>query len=178
MAQLAILEPILVAYGTPALVRIRSTGQEAVSVFPGRLDDTAAIVGWVLELLGAESARPNRNDWLRSFLSESLPVLQRGLEEAIEVRKEVTHVLTVGRFARECIRLEQSVAGRSSNDVARNASQIDWASESSLAHARADLQLSAVGHGPGDARHREALLGAARLRLRVARTLAGSAAGG
>jgi len=162
------IEPLLVAYVTAALVCIRPIGP-----FFNRLDVAAAIAG--LELLGTGSARPN--DWLRSFLSESLPVLQRGLEEAIEVRKEVTHVLTVGRFARECIRLEQGVAGRSSNDVARNASQIDWASESSLAHARADLQLSAVGHGPGDARQREALLRAARWRLRVARTLAGSAAG-
>jgi hypothetical protein len=115
--------------------------------------------------------------WLRHFISEDLPTLQLGLAQASDLRQELSHKVTVGRFTREAIRLQNAVKGAEDGAGTWEAEggagtwEAVLAISSSLSHAGEDLRLAAVGTGPGDMREREALLRAARLRLRIARTL-------
>lgn len=130
------------------------------------------------DLLGSddpESPATSRNAWLRRFISEDLPTLQLGLAQASDRRQELSHMVAVGRFTREAIRLQQVVARA---DGGAGKWEYVLAISSSLSQAREDLRLAAIGHGPGDMREREALLRAARLRLRIARTLSSVHEGG
>lgn len=121
------------------------------------------------DLLGmddSEHRTASSSVWLRRFISEDLPTLQLGLAQASDLRQELSHTVTIGRFTREAVRLEQVVARADGGAGTWDAAQ---AISSSLSHAQEDLRLAATG--PGDMREREALLRAARLRLRIARTL-------
>lgn len=176
--ELASLESALVARGTPMLAHIRlgfRPSHDEVQVFPGRLDSAAAIGDWVLAQHRALSERAASVDkaWLRDFLSEGLPTFQRGLQEAILRQEELSHELTIGRFSRECIRVED-ILGRLHKrlDEENRLSQMAWAMQDSLMHARQDLYAAAVSRGSDHMEDREDALRAARLRLRVGRTLA------
>jgi hypothetical protein len=129
------------------------------------------------DLLNNDYSEPpaaSSSAWVRRFISEDLPKLQLGLAQALDLRQELAHRVTVGRFTREAIRLEQVVARADGGADPWEAVP----ASSSLSHAREDLRLAAIGHGPGDMGEREALVRAARLRLRIARTLSSVDGGG
>lgn len=168
--ELALLESTLVAHGSPAIAHLDDAQQ--LSRYRGALDDTAALAAWMLELREASSGMA----WLRRYLVEGIPLLQRGLEQEIERRGQLSFLGQVGRFARECARLSKTAAAlptlhNRSLAAPHNSSQALWALQENLAHARSDLHAAAVGEGdPTGERQRDALR-AARLRLRAARTV-------
>lgn len=82
--ELALLESTLVAHGSPAIAHLDDAQQ--LSRYRGALDDTAALAAWMLELREASSGMA----WLRRYLVEGIPLLQRGLEQEIERRGQLS----------------------------------------------------------------------------------------